>query len=192
LAEFASSTGWNYIRFIIPFSKNHPFKGTPGSPYDHRISNFNKLEANMRLRRKQVQDMLSDDDEHVLSITTFPRLGTPNFTFPAHPTNQDGIPKSLFYVDEAIFLAHPRFQTLTKHIRDRRQSKVVINVPVFVDKNTPRPFIEDLEAYGDGSDPDTESKLAAKPDHIYMDAMGFGMGCSCLQMTFQVTKLTRC
>ncbi len=146
----------------------------------------------MRLRRKQVQDMLSDDDEHVLSITTFPRLGTPNFTFPAHSTNQDGITKSLFFVDEAIFLAHPRFQTLTKHIRDRRQSKVVINVPVFVDKNTPRPFIEDLEAYGDGSDPDTESKLAAKPDHIYMDAMGFGMGCSCLQMTFQVTKLTRC
>lgn len=22
-------------------------------------------------------------------------------------------------------------------------------------------------------------------DHIYMDAMGFGMGCSCLQITFQ-------
>lgn len=26
---------------------------------------------------------------------------------------------------------------------------------------------------------------AALPDHIYMDAMGFGMGCSCLQITFQ-------
>lgn len=26
---------------------------------------------------------------------------------------------------------------------------------------------------------------AALPDHIYMDAMGFGMGCSCLQLTFQ-------
>ncbi len=25
----------------------------------------------------------------------------------------------------------------------------------------------------------------AKPDHIYMDCMGFGMGCSCLQVTFQ-------
>lgn len=26
---------------------------------------------------------------------------------------------------------------------------------------------------------------AALIDHIYMDAMGFGMGCSCLQLTFQ-------
>jgi glutamate--cysteine ligase catalytic subunit len=26
---------------------------------------------------------------------------------------------------------------------------------------------------------------AALPDHIYMDAMAFGMGCCCLQITFQ-------
>lgn len=26
---------------------------------------------------------------------------------------------------------------------------------------------------------------AALPDHIYLDAMGFGMGCCCLQLTFQ-------
>ena len=26
---------------------------------------------------------------------------------------------------------------------------------------------------------------AALVDHIYMDAMGFGMGCCCLQVTFQ-------
>jgi glutamate--cysteine ligase catalytic subunit len=26
---------------------------------------------------------------------------------------------------------------------------------------------------------------AALIDHIYMDAMGFGMGCCCLQLTFQ-------
>ena len=30
------------------------------------------------------------------------------------------------------------------------------------------------------------SERLCKPDHIYMDCMGFGMGCSCLQMTFQV------
>ncbi len=142
----------------------------------------------MRLRRKQVQDMLSED-EYVISITTFPGLGTPSFTFPSFPTNQTGITKSLFFVDEAIFLAHPRFQTLSKNIRERRQSKVAINVPVYVDTNTPRPFVEDLEAYGDGPEPDTDSKLAAKPDHIYMDAMGFGMGCSCLQMTFQAQSI---
>ncbi len=30
------------------------------------------------------------------------------------------------------------------------------------------------------------SERCCKRDHIYMDCMGFGMGCSCLQMTFQV------
>lgn len=30
---------------------------------------------------------------------------------------------------------------------------------------------------------------AAKPDHIYMDAMGFGMGCCCLQLTFQACNI---
>jgi hypothetical protein len=41
---------------------------------------------------------------------------------------------------------------------------------VFKDKNTPSPFIEDLSQYGDNG----ESAKAAKPDHIYMDCMGFG------------------
>ena len=35
-----------------------------------------------------------------------------------------------------------------------------------------------------------EAKLgAALPDHIYLDAMGFGMGCCCLQLTFQACNI---
>jgi hypothetical protein len=30
---------------------------------------------------------------------------------------------------------------------------------------------------------------AALIDHIYMDAMGFGMGCCCLQVTFQCCNI---
>lgn len=41
---------------------------------------------------------------------------------------------------------------------------------VYKDKNTPQPFIEDLSQYGDNG----ESQAGAKPDHIYMDCMGFG------------------
>jgi len=55
---------------------------------------------------------------------------------------------------------------------------------VFKDKNTQIPFEEDLIAI----DGDTDSLNAALPDHIYMDAMAFGMGCCCLQVTFQVRK----
>lgn len=81
--------------------------------------------------------------------------------------------------------------TLAANIRRRRGSKVAINLPIFRDSNTPSPFIDtsipfDRELYsGDG-----EAKAgAAKPEHIYMDAMAFGMGCCCLQITFQATDL---
>lgn len=56
-----------------------------------------------------------------------------------------------------------------------------INVPIFVDSRTPVPFHEDLPQ---------EGSRQAKANHIYMDCMGFGMGCSCLQMTFQACNIT--
>ena len=62
-------------------------------------------------------------------------------------------------------------------------TKIIISV--FKDKNTPEPFVEDFTKYGD----DGEAKNANKPDHIYMDCMGYGMGCSCLQMTFQACNI---
>jgi glutamate--cysteine ligase catalytic subunit len=155
-----------------PEYANYMIEGTPGEPYDHQIDCFNRLEANMRIRRKQIQQVLGED-EHVLSLTCFPLLGRKNFTWPNYDISQGiGITKSLFYIDQAIFPGHPRFHGLSKNIRERRNAKVAINVPIFVDKNTPQPFIEDLSQYGDGDDPNTESKLAAKPNHIYMDAMG--------------------
>lgn len=36
---------------------------------------------------------------------------------------------------------------------------------------------------------DEESDSATKADHVYMDAMGFGMGCCCLQVTFQASNI---
>ena len=60
------------------------------------------------------------------------------------------------------------------------------SVIVFIDKNTPRPFIEDLSVYGDdGGAGDT----ASVEDHVLLDAMGLGMGCCCLQVTFQAQSI---
>ena len=56
-------------------------------------------------------------------------------------------------------------------------------ITVFKDENTKSPFREDFYTMGDTQG---VSERLCKPDHIYMDCMGFGMGCSCLQMTFQV------
>lgn len=54
---------------------------------------------------------------------------------------------------------------------------------MFKDEKTPTPFIEHF--------PNDDGCAArnAKPDHIYMDCMGFGMGCSCLQVTFQACDI---
>lgn len=144
----------------------------------------------MRLRRKEVQKLLGPN-EHVITMTAFPHLGRPNYTYPSYkPRPSTSSSGSLFAVDEAQ-TQHARFESFVKNTRERRGRKIIVNVPVFVDKNTPRPFIEDLSQYGDDEcDVMRESKQAAKPDHIYLDSLTLGFGCTCLQETFQCKDLT--
>ncbi|XP_018018682.1 glutamate--cysteine ligase catalytic subunit-like [Hyalella azteca] len=158
-------------------------EGTPGQPYGWLVQHFNIVEHNMAYRRQELHSLL-EKDEVALSITCFPRLGCLDFTLPtSKATPTSGPSRSLFFPSAAITQCHPRFSTLTTNIRQRRGRKVAINVPIFKDLKTPSPFIEDFTPYGD--DADKSHSEGAKPDHVYMDAMGFGMGCSCLQMTFQ-------
>jgi len=158
--------------------------------------------------------------------------------------------QSLFIPDQAI-TDHARFPTLTANIRQRRGSKVAINLPVYKDHLTPQPFREpvpesiisfvdryvnnelinektnsgnkndDIALYSpsvstssDGSDSESiychsikepisdilnhyqkknytlpEVVEPAKEDHVYLDCMCFGMGCSCLQVTFQASDI---
>ncbi|KAI5714919.1 hypothetical protein M8J77_007537 [Diaphorina citri] len=162
-------------------------EGTPGKPYGGLPAHLNIVEANMRYRREEAQELLAED-EVLFSITNFPRLGCPGFTFPpAVPTPTAGASQSLFLPEEMIFPGHPRFATLTRNIRLRRGEKVAINIPIYKDVNTPQPFIEDLSQYGDQ---DKVSQQASLPDHVYLDAMGFGMGCCCLQVTFQACNIS--
>ncbi|RWS09698.1 glutamate--cysteine ligase catalytic subunit-like protein [Dinothrombium tinctorium] len=162
-------------------------EGTPGSPYglvsNHSaiLSHFNTVEENMRLRRHEVEQLLAKD-EALLCLTSFPRLGCPGFCHPpAEPDPIHSATGSLFYPDDAIFGGHPRFKTLAQNIRTRRKRKVIINIPIFRDINTPDPFREHFN--------DEEAEASSRADHIYMDAMGFGMGCCCLQVTFQASNL---
>lgn len=162
-------------------------EGTPGSPFGGLLAHLNLVEANMKLRREEIRKLLGPD-EVPMSITSFPRTGCSNFIYPSHipqPLSEESFSRSLFFPDAAIHSSHPRFSTLTRNIRERRKEKVAINIPIFKDKNTLSPFVEDFSEYGD----DGEAKSAAKPDHIYMDAMGFGMGCCCLQLTFQACNI---
>lgn len=166
-----------------PEYASYMIEGTPGGPYGGDISEFSLVEDNMKKRRKEVQGLLGPD-EYIFSLTAFPRLGCDQFTIPSSVPDPEGsVSRSLFWPDEAIFNGHPRFKTLTRNIRERRREKVAINVPIFQDENTKDPHEELVKKFG----PSLSS--ASFPGHIYMDAMGFGMGLSCLQLTFQACNL---
>ncbi|KAJ3100587.1 hypothetical protein HDU97_002117 [Phlyctochytrium planicorne] len=205
---FESSWKPEYGRYML--------EGTPGAPYGSTLQDLLSVEPNMVQRRKLAQSVLKPN-EAVVTLTNFPRLGCPDFVFPsnaARPDAENGSSRSLFISDEAIN-PHPRFRTLTANIRKRRGSKVAINMPIFKDTNTPSPFREPApevlkqpetnlkEALTPGGLPEEQTAnlnksalpslpdLApgAKEDHIYMDCMCFGMGCCCLQVTFQACSV---
>lgn len=156
-------------------------EGTPGKPYGGLLAHFNIVEANMKYRREEAESILKDG-EALMSLTCFPRLGCPNFTSPqTSPTPYQGDSHSLFIPDEVIFGGHPRFKNLTRNIRERRGEKVAVNIPIFKDEKTPSPYIEEFA--------DKEGSVAALPDCVYMDCMGFGMGNCCLQLTFQACNI---
>lgn len=152
-------------------------EGTPGQPYGGLLAHFNVVEANMRYRRQEVSEMLPAG-EVVMSITNFPRLGMPAFTHPEYsvtPDDPNSSARSNYFPDQAIFPGHPRFRTLTRNIRQRRGEKVDINLTIFKDKNTVIPVA---------------GAPADRPDAVHLDAMGFGMGCCCLQLTFQACNIS--
>ncbi|KAF8467240.1 glutamate-cysteine ligase-domain-containing protein [Kalaharituber pfeilii] len=163
-------------------------ESTPGAPYGMTWASLLTVEKNMKLR--YVETWTPCWPRVPLTLTSFPRLGAPGvFTDPYYPPTGSKS-RSQFLPDELINL-HIRFPTLAANIRSRRGAKVAINMPIFYDINTPRPFRDptiDYDRHLYPEDADVRNG-AAKEGHIYMDAMGFGMGCCCLQITFQAKNL---
>ncbi len=75
--------------------------------------------------------------------------------YPHTVNNRGPIANSMYISDETIN-PHPRFGALTRNIRLRRDNNVHISIPKENDAS-----------------------------NVVMDAMGFGMGCCCLQITMQ-------
>ena len=82
--------------------------------------------------------------------------------------------KSQFVIDSTEN-PHPRFSGLMKSIRERRGEKVRILVPLFQDERTNMTVATKEEPF---------------PGQIYMDSMHFGMGCSCLQVTYETQNVS--
>lgn len=160
-------------------------EATPLRPFDGDIiGDYLTVENNMRARRILSQAQLPPNIRP-LTLTSFPRMGCKDFTSP--PAAAIGPASQSLFLPDEIINRHARFPTLTANIRKRRGCKVVINLPIYPDKNTK--LLDDSITERDLFDSDVEYKHASIPGHVYMDSMGFGMGSSCLQMTMQSKNL---
>lgn len=164
-------------------------EATPGKPWGIGFKELLAVEPDMKLRRKIAKDHMRAN-EYPITLTTFPRIGCPgDFTEPYFPPSGPRL-RSQFVPDE-IANPHIRFPTLAANIRWRRGRKVQVNVPVFHDKNTPVPWKDPTVNYDLHNWPeDDDVRNGASPDNfIHMDAMAFGMGSCCLQITFQAKNI---
>lgn len=152
---------------FIPEYGGYMLEATPGGPYGCTRDHYRAVEGNMKFRRELVEKVLTAD-ERIFSLTAFPMMGVEDFTSPHFPP-KGPIAESEFLPDQLIN-PHTRFGTLTRNIRERRGSNVNILAPLFKDEHT------DMEE-GD------------TPGHVKLDAMGFGMGCGCVQVTFQCCNI---
>ena len=175
-----------------PEYANWMIEATPAEPYGKSGADLAKVERNMRLRRLELRKHLTGSEE-VLSLPVFPRLGARGFTANAalvpHP---DGPTSRSLYVPDESIQPHPRFPTLTANIRKRRGEKVMIAVPVYKDACTGEAMARqaaDILARDKTDGARIVEQLG--PSSIYMDAMAFGMGASCLQVTLQAADVSQ-
>lgn len=163
-------------------------EATPGKPWGIGFKDLLDVEADMRLRRTTAKKHMSKQ-QYPITLTTFPRLGTKGSLEPAYEPHGPVL-RSQFVPDE-VANPHIRFPTLAANIRSRRQRKVEINVPVFRDVNTTWPWKDPTVNYNlhDYPEDNDVRNGAAKENHVYMDAMAFGMGSCCLQITFQAKNI---
>ncbi|KAF2278785.1 glutamate-cysteine ligase [Westerdykella ornata] len=163
-------------------------EATPGKPWGIGFKDLLDVERNMKWRRKIAKEHM-DSTEFPITLTTFPSLGREDCTIPSYPVSGPKL-RSQFVPDE-IANPHIRFPTLAANIRARRGRKVEINVPIFKDEKTPWPFRDPTVNYDLHKWPEDDDVRngAAKENYIYMDAMAFGMGSCCLQITFQAKNI---
>lgn len=185
-------------------------EATPRTPYGSTVADMMDIERSLQLRRKRLHSRLYAD-EIAPSISVFPMIGVPGYP---HTINMDGQVNNVSnsqYISDRVINPHPRFAALTHNIRMRRSSNINISVPLEPELSSrqrqlqlpldcsPSTLTEDSPAIaipvsmqqeedGDGIDDDdihSDGDVDDAPSAVHMDAMAFGMGCCCLQVTIQ-------
>jgi glutamate--cysteine ligase catalytic subunit len=102
------------------------FEMIPDKPYN---TNCDFYEIINSIRKKY--EILSKKPRIALTIPVIPFMGVRNLNAPI-----DNLITQSKYIDDSHIANHPRFRTLTKHIRMRRGEVVNIKVPIYQDLNT--------------------------------------------------------
>ena len=146
-------------------------EAVPRDPYSGCISDLLHVENSMQWRRRRLHLALTPT-EIAPSVSNFPMLGVlgQGYAHTALPIGVRGGPvANSAFLSDIVINPHPRMQALTQNIRSRRGSNVCIRLP--------------LE-----TSPATQNMADAQKQDapfIELDAMAFGMGCCCLQVTMQ-------
>ncbi|TFY62650.1 hypothetical protein EVJ58_g3733 [Rhodofomes roseus] len=191
-SDIASARGESLSASVPTF---HPEYGrfmlesTPGSPYSGSLSDILSVEDDMRWRRQLARRYLKQD-EIPYTLTSFPRLGVPGvFTDPYFDPADAKSSHSLFLPEE-ITNPHARFPSdadgkysAATRLKGRNKPPALYRLAYAAPIRGPDHSMAAEHIRG-GSWYEAK-RGAALNDHIYMDAMGFGMGCCCLQITFQ-------
>jgi len=146
-------------------------EATPREPFSGYATDLLRVERSMRLRRQRLLSCLSPD-EIIPTVPSFPLMGVGHFTDP--PAEPRGPVANSECIPDEVINPHPRFATLTRNIRERRGANVDIRMPLYQDVATPE--FKDLPP-------------GAPPPEVRGDAMAYGMGSCCLQVTFQARDI---
>ncbi len=163
-------------------------ESVPKNPYGSYLSDLMNVEKSMQLRRKRLHSALLTSSssksssfpvEIAPTLSNFPMLGvTDEEKGYEHGKNRFGEIANSSYLSDAIINPHPRMGCLTRNIRERRQSNVDIKVP-----------LDETPLFNPGEEQTDQSnaieKSSSPPKLLHLDAMAFGMGCCCLQVTMQ-------
>ena len=146
-------------------------EAVPRDPYGGYISDLLLVEKNMQLRRRRLHAVLKNK-EIAPSAGNFPMMGVPGY---AHTKDRGGPVANSAYLSDEVINPHPRFGTLVRNIRARRQGNVDIRIPK-ADQRTIFPL---RNTTNDSATAVTKSSTATaalldNDTTIHMDAMAFG------------------
>ena len=141
--EHNGSNGWHheYGRWMV--------EAIPSAPYTNQLGSLLNAEDNMALRRKKLQAFVKSIDStgEAVTVSVFPLLGVGDYFTPRDPNTPENFASKSVHSHDEVINPHPRFPTLTKHIRERHGFPVTaIHAPIYQDTNT-----SEQEIYADAS-----------------------------------------